>query len=165
MAKQGRERRWGGRFRKNEPPGWSCCRNKSGGGRGSGQCAGGGVYVSKMVDNERKWLAYLLTLCMFSCLFLPACPFGPFVPALAPSCSNHLFHSSQFPLHVVVVVVVVDLRLVRSRVFSESHVNTRCSNVDLQTYTNIHQYIKLASPAFVLSSTVDYIFCILFNLI
>ena len=56
------------------------------------------------------------------------------------------------------VVVVVDLRLVRSRVFSESHVNTCCSNVDLQTYTNIHQYIKLAPPVFVLSSTVDYIF-------
>ena len=32
-------------------PGWSCCRNKSGGGQGSGQCAGGGVHVSKTVDN------------------------------------------------------------------------------------------------------------------
>src|SRR6266540_1758052 len=74
MAKQGQEQQWGGQFCKNEPPGWSCCRNKSGGGRGSGQCAGSGVYVSKMVDNERKWLAYLLALCMFSCLFLPACP-------------------------------------------------------------------------------------------
>src|SRR6266545_5505867 len=71
---QGGEQGWGGRFRKNEPPGWSCCRNKSGGGRRSGQCAGGGVYISKMVDNERKWLAYLLALCMFLCLFLPTCP-------------------------------------------------------------------------------------------
>ena len=74
VAKQGRERRWGGQFRKNEPPRWSCCRNKSGGGRGSEQYAGGGVYVSKTVDNGRKWLAYLLALCMFLCLFLPACP-------------------------------------------------------------------------------------------
>ena|SRR6266545_3071786 len=62
---------------------------------------------------------------------------------------------------VVVVTVIVDLRLVRSCVFSESHVNTHCSNVDLQTYANIHQYIKLAPPVFVLSSTVDYIFCYL----
>src|SRR6266545_890113 len=60
MAKQRREQQWGGQFCKNEPPRWSCCRNKSGGGWGSGQCAGGGVYVSKMVDNERKWLAYLV---------------------------------------------------------------------------------------------------------
>ena len=74
VAKQGREWQWGGQFRKNKPPGWSCCRNKSGGGQGSGQCAGGGVYVSKTVDNKRKWLAYLLALCMFSCLFLPTCP-------------------------------------------------------------------------------------------
>jgi len=74
VAKQGRERWWGGQFHKNKSPRWSGCRNKSGGGQGSGQCAGGGVYVSKTVDNKRKWLAYLLTLCMFSCLFLPACP-------------------------------------------------------------------------------------------
>jgi len=47
-------RRWGGQFRKNEPPGWS------GGGWGSGQCAGGGVYVSKMVDSKGKWLMYLV---------------------------------------------------------------------------------------------------------
>jgi len=64
----------GGQARARVTVGWSCCRNKSGGGRGSGQCAGGGVYVSKMVDNERKWLAYLLALCMFLCLFLPTCP-------------------------------------------------------------------------------------------
>ena len=174
VAKQGWERQWGGQFCKNEPPRWSCCRNKSGGGQGSGQCAGDGVYISKMVDNERKWLAYLVCspcACFRAYSSPPAprvafgCPLGPFAPALTSLCSNHLSHSSRFPLHVVVVVVVVDLRLMRSRVFSESHVNTRCSNVDLQTYTNIHQYIKLASPAFVLSSTVDYIFCILFNLI
>ena len=92
VAKQGRERRWGGRFRKNEPPGWSCCRNKSGGGRGSGQCAGGGVYVSKTVDNERKWLAYLLALCMFFCacsrVFVLQPPI-PFLPIPSPcSCGR-----------------------------------------------------------------------------
>ena len=60
VAKQGRERQWGGWFRKNEPPRWSYCRNKSRGGQGSGQCAGGGVYVSKMVDSKGKWLMYLV---------------------------------------------------------------------------------------------------------
>jgi len=59
----------------NEPPQWLCCRNKSRGGRGSGQRARGGVYVSKTVDNRRKIVGIpcTLALCMFSSP-LPPCP-------------------------------------------------------------------------------------------
>lgn len=40
----------GGQARVRVTLGWTCCRNKS----------GGEVYVSKMVDNKGKWLAYLV---------------------------------------------------------------------------------------------------------